>query len=176
VLSPGEKAQPWCEPDRCPAYKFVLAFSNNSEVDGVLRCPKYFCDRALARYKCVDCGRDDRTVMDGRDLAPGKFKCWVCQEPGEPGQPSQPSQPSTESDQGLLQKIEEYMIEKTGNNKFLALYSDINSEGNYRFYNPFNDFAEALVIPEKSNFNDAVIKLDSFFATMLTRKSLQMRR
>jgi len=174
MLNYGEKAVDWCEPKKCEAYKFVVAISNNSGTDGVLKCPKHFCDAMLNTYKCQLC-KNKKSILDGRLVKNDKnqgehFECWFCNAPTISEDKEIIDSPRVKSSENLLQQIEQYILEKTGNQKFMALYSDVSADGKYRFYNPFNPFPDPLIIDEKSYFEDVQSKLDKFFDTMVTRR------
>jgi hypothetical protein len=171
----GDKIIDSCIKEKCPAYKVILALSNNADLKSAIRCPQIFCNRMRQeKYICDICG-ENKDIYQGY-FENEKFRCYKCKEMTVPEAYDTETDADVEINKELikqkLDKLSFHFNKISKNEKFSKFYFDAK-ESLINFYNPMEMNQGVLTISyrtiERDSIQDLIKTLSEFFKSFLDK-------
>lgn len=176
-IKPGKKLTNFCKTYECVLYNLLVCMTNNSNLKGIIKCPKVFCDRFQnLKHKCVNCQKEN-LLIGGYYNEKNEFCCYQCpdQEKIEIEKIQKPIENKDVESEDLISKfkrLEDVMVNQSKNKNFMKLYLDQKSS-DIVFYNPMNSSPNPLVWSkqffEKTDYKVLESELILFFKSYLDK-------
>lgn len=178
----GDKIIDSCRTINCPIYSHIINLSNNSGLNGVIKCPQLFCDRMEKEiFICKSCN-SPKTLYQGC-FNNNNFQCYNCddiekinekevKEDKKINNSEEITGKSTNEDE-KFNEIEKTLVELSKNKDFMKNYRNSKNKNEYEFFNPLNNSITPLVWTKeyfnKTDIQDLKNEIMSFFKTYLDR-------